>query len=223
MTQPPNTGETVPGSDSPLDPVAAAALLDQATQQARRQFQFSPPLLSMLRAVVVLGAFGAIWLSVRGQHPYTGPNGAAMAVTYALVGLVIGASAAAMKRAAGGVSGPALQNRWVGIGVMLVAWVVVYVFMAALDHAGAGHTIVFGLYPATAPLMILGLVAATDAAARQDWLMTASMLAMAIVSTIAAFGGPVGAWLIMAIGLCVLFLGTGAFTFWQERHSLVRQ
>jgi hypothetical protein len=31
---------------------------------------------------------------------------------------------------------------------MLAAWAVVFVFMAALDHAGASHAIVFGLYPA---------------------------------------------------------------------------
>ncbi len=222
MSQQPNTGGTVPGSDSPLDPREAAALLDQTTQQARRKFQFSPPMLSVLRAVVVLGAFGGIWLSVRGQHPYTGPSSGAITVAYVLVGLVIGASAAAMKRAAAGVSGPAQRRRWAGIGVMLVAWAAVFVFMAALDHAGASHAVVFGLYPATAPLLILGLVAAADAAGRQDWPMTGSMLAMAIVATAAAFGGPVGAWLIIGIGLCAVFLGTAAFTVWQQRRSLLQ-
>lgn len=222
MNQPPDTGETGTGSDSPLDPRQAAALLDQTSQQARRKFQFSPPLLSVLRAIVVLGTFGGIWLSVRGQHPYTGPSSAAITVTYVLVGILIGASAAAMKRAAAGVSGPAQRKRWAGIAVMLVAWAVVFVFMAALDHAGASKTIVFGLYPATAPLLIVGLVAAAAAAGREDWPMTGSMLAMAIVSAVAAFGGPVGAWLIMGIGLCAVFLGTGAFTVWQQRRSLVR-
>jgi hypothetical protein len=222
MNETPNSGDTLTGDEGPLDPHAAAALLDQTTQQARRKFQFAPPLLSVLRAVVVLGAFGGIWLSVHGQHPYKGPNSAAIAVTYALVGVVIGASAAAMKRAAAGVSGPAQRRRWVGIGVMLVAWAVVYVFMGALDHAGASPAIVFGLYPATAPLLILGLVAAADAAGREDWLMTGSMLSMAVVSAAAAFGGPVGAWLIMGIGLCAVFLGTGAVTAWLQRRSLVR-
>jgi hypothetical protein len=98
----------------------------------------------------------------------------------------------------------------------------VYVFMGALDHAGASKAIFFGLYPAVGPLLILGLVAAADAAGREDWLMTGSMPAMAIVSAIAAFGGPVGAWLIMGIGLCAVFLGTSAFTVWQQRHSVVR-
>ena len=220
------TGETsetpAAGDGGGLGAQAAAELLEQATRQARRKFAPSPPLLSALRAVVMLGAFGGIWLSVRGQHPYTGPNAAALTVAYVLVGLVIGASAAAMKRAAAGVSGPAQRARNVGIGVMLVAWVAVYLFMAALDHAGASHAIVFGLYPATAPLLILGQVAAADAAGRQDWLMTGSMLGMAIVATAAAFGGPAGAWLIMGIGLCAVFLGTGAVTAWRQRRNVVR-
>jgi hypothetical protein len=58
MNQPPNPNEAVTGNDSPLDPHEAAALLDQATQQARRQFEPNPPLLSVIRAVVVLAAFG---------------------------------------------------------------------------------------------------------------------------------------------------------------------
>ena len=41
-----------------LDPLQAATLLDQATQQARRKFQPNPPLLSVFRAFVVGGAGG---------------------------------------------------------------------------------------------------------------------------------------------------------------------
>ncbi len=91
-----------------------------------------------------------------------------------------------------------------------------------LYHAGASHAIVFGLYPATAPLLILGLVGAANAAGREDWPMTGTTLAVAIVAAVAAFGGPVGAWLIMGIGLCAVFLSTAAFTVWQQRRSVVR-
>jgi hypothetical protein len=104
---------------------------------------------------------------------------------------------------------------------MLAAWAVVFVFMAALDHAGASHAIVFGLYPAVGPLLILGLVAAADAAGRDDWLMTGTNLAMATVATIAAFGGPVGAWLIMGIGLYAVFLATAGCSVWLQRRPLV--
>ena len=64
------------GNGGNFDPRQAAALLDQTTQQARRQFEPYPPWMLVIRAVMVLAACGAIWLSVRGQHPYKGPTAA---------------------------------------------------------------------------------------------------------------------------------------------------
>ena len=34
--------------------------------------------------------------------------------------------------------------------------------------------------------------------------------------------GPAGGWLIMGAGLCVVSLGTVAFTIWQQRRSRIR-
>ena len=208
------------GNGSSFDPQQAAALLDQTTRQARRKFQPNPPLLNVFRAVVVLVAFGGIWLSVRGQHPYRGPSGWAIVLAYVLVAVVIAWSASALKRAYSGVSGAA--QRRAGIGVLLVAWVLVYVFQGALYHAGVSHTVVYGLYPAAAPLMIVGLAGAANAAGREDWPMVGTTLPVAIVAAIAAFGGPVNVWLIMGIGLCAAMLGSAVFTAWQQRHSVVR-
>ena len=222
MTQPPNTDETVPDHDGPLDPHAAAAMLDQATQQARRKFQPNPPLLNVFRAFVVLAAFGGLWLSVRGQHPYTGPSGWAIAIAYVLVAVVIGWSGSALKRSGAGVTGPAQRARNIGIGVLLVGWVLVYVFQGALYKAGAPHDIVYGLYPATAPFFIIGLAGAANSAGREDWPMTATTLAVAVVAVVAAFGGPIDCWLIMGIGLCLAMLGNAALTVWQQRRSVVR-
>jgi hypothetical protein len=222
MAQPPNTNETVPDHDSPLDPHEAAAMLDQATQQARRRFQPNPPLLNVFRAFVVLAAFGSLWFSVRGQHPYTGPSGWAVAIAYVLVAVVIGWSASALKRSGAGVTGPAQRARNLGIGVLLVGWVLVYVFQGALYKAGAPHDIVYGLYPATAPFFIVGLAGAANSAGREDWPMTATTLAVAVVAAVAAYGGPIDCWLIMGIGLCLAMLGYAAFTVWQQRRSVVR-
>ena len=46
--------------DHPSDATTADNGGNLDPQQARRKFQPSPPLLSVLRAVVVLGAFGGI-------------------------------------------------------------------------------------------------------------------------------------------------------------------
>src|SRR6202043_50152 len=70
---------TAAGNGGHFDPRQAAALLDQTTQQARRELAPSPPWLLATRAVAVLAALGAIWLTVRGQHPCQGPGGAGAA------------------------------------------------------------------------------------------------------------------------------------------------
>ncbi len=214
-------GTTTAGNGGNFEPQQAAALLDQATRQARHSFASGSPLLWVFRAVFVLVAFGGYWLSVRGHDPYSVPSGGLLAVIFVLVAINIGWSTWALKRAGAGVSGPAQRKRRAWIGAMLVAWAAAYAFTAPLYHAGASHP-VWGLYPANAPLLIIGLVAAATAAVRKDWPTAGTTLAIAIVAAAAAFGGPAGAWLIMGIGLCAVCLGTAAFKVWQQRRSVVR-
>ena len=52
-----------------LDPREAATLLAQTRRRAQRQFDLNPPLLTLIRVAVILAAYGAVWWSVRGQHP----------------------------------------------------------------------------------------------------------------------------------------------------------
>ena len=52
--------------------VGADAPPDQVTQQARRTPTLLTPLLHAFQAILVLAGFGGVWLSVRGQHLYTG-------------------------------------------------------------------------------------------------------------------------------------------------------
>ena len=70
--------------------------------------------------------------------------------------------------------------------------------------------------------MIVGLAGAATAAARRDWAMAGTALAVAVVAAAAGFGGPAGAWLIVGIGLSAAMLGAAAFTAWRQRRSLVR-
>jgi hypothetical protein len=214
-------GITTADNGGDFDPRQAAALLDQATWQARRQFTPGTPALFVFRAVVALVAFGGLWLSVRGQDPYTGPSGWAIAVAVTLAAINIGWSACAIKRAGAGVIGPAQRARRAWLGVMLLAWVAAYAVAAPLYHAGASHP-VWGLYPANAPLLIVGLVCTAAGAARRDWFMAGGCKAVVIVAAAAGFGGPADAWLIAGIGLCAVCLGTAAFTAWQQRRGLVR-
>jgi hypothetical protein len=218
MNHPPDATTAENGGD--FDPRQAAAMLDQATWQARRRFAGVTPQLWVFRAVLVLVVFGGCWLSVRGQDPYTGPSTAILPLAFALVGINIGWSSWAIRRAGAGVSGPAQRKRQVWIGVMLVVLVAAYAVTAPLYHAGASHP-VWGLYPASAPLMIIGLAGAATAAALRYPRIVGTLLAIAVVGAAAGFGGPAGSWLIMGIGLCAVCLGTAAFIAWRERRSVV--
>jgi hypothetical protein len=104
------SGTAAAGNGDGFDPQEAATLLDQARRQARRQFEATPPWLSLIQAAVVLGAYGAIWLSVRGQHPYKGPSGVIILV-YVLVIVAVRAFFVARKRAGAGVGGRSQRLR----------------------------------------------------------------------------------------------------------------
>ncbi|HUD37640.1 MAG TPA: hypothetical protein VMR14_12115 [Streptosporangiaceae bacterium] len=208
-------------SSGSFDPKQAAALLDQTTLQARRSFTSGPPLLWVYRAAFVLVAFGGYWLDVRHRNPYSAPSGGLLAVIFTLVAINIGVSFWLLKRASTGVSGPAQSKKRTWIALMLPVWVIAFAVTAPLYHASASHP-TWGLYPANAPLMIVGLVAAGTAALIKDWQIVCTMLAIAIAATVAGFGGPAGAWLILGIEMCAVCLGTAAFKFSQRHRSAVR-
>ncbi len=193
-----------------LDPRAAAALLEQTTRNAQRQFDYRSPLLMLIGAVVVLVAYGAVWLSVRGQHPYSGPAGWALAVLYTTVIVWAVLVASFYRRATSGVSGRSVQQQKAEGAAFVTIWIAVYVFQGALHHAGASHAIVYGIYPAAAPLIIVGSAAATYTAAKQNWSWLGYALAAVAIAAIGAYAGPAGVWAVIGIGVCVLLLSRAA-------------
>jgi hypothetical protein len=210
--------ETSPADEGgELDPRAAAALLEQTTRRAQGQFDIRPPLLIMGAAVVVLVAYGAVWLSVRGQHPYSGPSGKALAELYGTLivwAIVFGTF---LRRATAGVSGRSSRQRRVEGAAFAAVWIAVYVFQGALHHAGAGPAIVYGIYPAAAPIVIVGGAAAAYNAAKENWPWVGLALAAVALAAIGSFAGPADVWAVIGIGLCVLLLARAATRVWQRR------
>jgi hypothetical protein len=200
-----------------LDPRAAAALLEQATRHAQRKFDFRPPLLMLIGAAVVLVAYGAVWLSVRGQHPYSGPSGTALAVLYSTLIVWIVLVATFYRRATSGVSGRSAQQQKADGAAFVTIWIAVYVFQGALHHAGASNAIVYGIYPAAAPLIIVGSAAATYTAAKENWPWLGFALAAVALAAGGAYAGPAGVWAVIGIGLCVLLLSRAAAQLWLRR------
>src|ERR1700682_4652746 len=124
-----DTGETTRADEGDeLDPRAAATLFEQTKRKPQRQFELNPPLLTLIRAAVILVGYGAVWWSVRGQHPYEGPSLAALAVIYSAVIVVLVITAAVFKRATTGVSGQSRRQRGAYGVAFGTAWIGVSVF-----------------------------------------------------------------------------------------------
>ncbi len=217
----PTPDTTAAGNGGSFDPRQAAALLDQATRQARRQLEPAQPWLLVIRAVVVLAVFGAVWLNVRGQHPYQHPTAAIIPVVIAFGLLNLVATVTVARRATAGVSGKS-RLRPAEIAVLAVIWVGVYAAMVPMAIAGVSNAVVWGTYPVTVPLIAAGLAWAAITAARADWRNCGAGLATAVTGAVALSAGPAGAWAVAGVGLCLTLLGHAAANVWQQRRSVVR-
>jgi hypothetical protein len=191
----------------------------QTQRQAQRGLDFRAPWLSLLAAVVALVAFGAVWLSVRGQHPYKGPTAVALVVLYAVVALRIASVLYAHRHARAGVSGRSVNQQRAEVAGLAAALIAVYVLMGALAHAGASDAVVYGVYVVTATLIVLGAFWAGRSAVREDWPGLGMSIAMMLVAAGSAFAGPRGVWLSDGVGLCVVLLGQSAAQAWLIRAS----
>ena len=150
---------------------------------------------------MVLAALGAIWLSVRGQHPYRGPTGADISILIAFIVVNFAATVAVRRHATAGVSGRSRFSQG-EIAVLVLTFVVAIVAIAGLGAAGAG----FATYP-TSVLVIPGLAWTVLMAIRANRRGLATGLAIIVIGIVGAFAGPAGAWAVAAVGLCAMLLG----------------
>jgi hypothetical protein len=211
------TDDTATADDDELDPRDAARLLEQTRREAQRQFDMTSPLLSVLGAGVVLVCLGAVWLSVRGQHPYKGPTAAGLLVMYGILACWIVVVVRFRQRATAGLSGRSIRQERAYGAAIVTALVGVSVFQGVLKSDGASLGIVYGIYPVTAQLIVLGSVGAAIAAAKEQWPGFGVAIAVALVATASAFAGPRGVWLFDAIGCSVAVLGYAAAQAWLRR------
>jgi hypothetical protein len=211
MNTAPDTAKA--GNGGNFDPRQAAALLDQATRQARRQLQPAPPWLLATRAVLVLATLGAIWLSVRGQHPYRGPTAADIPVLVAFIVVNFAATVAVRRRAIAGVRGRTPLTP-AEITISVAAWVASAALIAGL--AGAGLSI--SAYPTTV-LILPGLAWAAVMTARAGWRSGATGLAVAVVGVAGLLAGPAASWAVAGAGLCAVLLARAAVIARQQRVS----
>lgn len=201
-----------------LDPRGAAALLDQTSRAARRQFDGTPPVLSVFSAIVVLVVYGALWFSVRGQHPYRGPSLDVVGIVYIVVAVGAFAGVATYYRAAAGVSGRSRREDRILAIPMVAAILAFYTFLGALEHDGFSHAVVYGVVDAAGPWLVVGAVLSALGAAQEDWWKLAAGVALVAVGAGAAFAGPINVWGILAVAGCLLLLAQGAVRLTSARR-----
>jgi hypothetical protein len=214
MNHTPDT--TTAGNGGSFDPQQAAALLDQTTQQARRTFAPSPPWLLAARGAGVLAALGAIWLSVRGQHPYKGPTSGDIPILVAFIVLNFAATVTVRGRALAGVQG-STRLRPAEIIVLVASFAAAVAGMAAL----AANGVSFAWYPTTV-LFVPGLAWAAIMGLREGWRGSVMGLAIAAIGVVGAFAGSAGSWLVAGVGLCVVLLGRAVAVAWGQHRSVGR-
>jgi hypothetical protein len=214
-----DTDRTEPVEDGgELDPREAARLLAQSKREARRQFDLSPPWITAFGGAVILVGYGALWLSTRGQHPYSGPSAGAIVLVYVGVVASIAVSVKAYRRATAGVSGPSARQQTLEGVATIVSFLGSPVIQGAMKHYGASHAIVYGVIPAAGPLIIVGTTVLGIAASKADWPQFITALVVVSGGVVAAFVGPSGAWLAAGIGM---FIGVVCYAA-MTRKQLTR-
>jgi hypothetical protein len=131
--------------------------------------------------------------------------------TIAAFGVLV---AVVTRRAISGITGRSSRRRRGEAVAFAVAWTLVYVFQGALHHAGASRAIVYGIYPAAAPLVVVGSAAAAHEAAEENWEWSGFACAAVVLAGLVAYTGPATVWAVVGVGLSGLLLARAAGRIW---------
>jgi hypothetical protein len=186
------TAGTAGGPGGGLDPRGAAAIMTQAGERARRELRVRRPVVLGTWAVVVLVSYGAMWLSVRGQRPVTGPAWETLLLAFLLFLAAAGITANVVDRAAAGVGGRSEFQRGIFCLALAAGFAALEIVKQALWQAGLSHQLA-ALLGEAIPMLVAGLVlvASSATAARPDWPRLALGLWLLAVAAGGTWAGPV--------------------------------
>lgn len=184
--------------DDGLDPRGAAELIARTAEHTRRSLSVRLPVVYTAWGAAWLVGLGGMWLSVRGQDPYRGPD----ALSATILGvLLVGAVAVTMitvSRGTRGVRGNSqIQGTIFGLS-WPIGYAALFALIGAVGRRGASDQ-VMGLLGSSGPLLITGVIFVLGAAIWLDRSMVAVGCWLALVAGMGAFTGPVTVLLIDAI------------------------
>jgi uncharacterized membrane protein YsdA (DUF1294 family) len=201
-----------------MDAQGAAAIIQEARERAQHEFGISHPVVYATWGLLYLIAYGAIWLSVRGQHPYQAPTTPAIVTVYLAVAVAVVVMLVVMNRAVAGVGGRSAQQRRIAYLTLIIGWLGVLLMEAALRHAGASEGVI-GVFGATGPILLAGLVVAASSAVRLDWTPFGLGIWLIAVAALSGFAGPAAVWAIGGLATGLPLLLVAAIAAIAERRS----
>jgi hypothetical protein len=194
-------------ADVDLDARGAAVIMQQARERARRELTINRSAIFAAWSLVYLIGYGAVWLSVRGQRSYQAPAGWALALLVVLAAMAVATTIAVTDRATSGVGGLSALKRRIYALSLVLGWLGVLVMQAALRHNGASPDVI-GVFTASSPLLVAGVILVAGTAAWLNWYMFGLGIWLIAVAAGSGFAGPAGAWAVdaLAIGLPYLLI-----------------
>ncbi len=193
--------------DQDMSVQEAAAIVQDARTRARQELVISAPLVYTAWGLVWLLGYGAMWLSVRGQHPYRAPSGASIAAVFVLAAIAVAAVLVIASRAVAGIDGQSARYRRIILATWATGYLILLLVQAAISSSVSTGTLAFVAF--AGPLVLAGLtyllasvLEERPAFALGAWLVivgaSCAWLAPAtIVATCALAGG--GAFLLIAV------------------------
>ena len=194
----PAESATADDSGEELDLGRAAAIMQDARKRALRELHARYPVVFATWGLVLMIGYGTMWLSVLGQHPYTGPAPWSLVVLTLLLAAGAVTTVIIVGRALTGIGGASAAQRRVHYLALIVGVAGIYGLEGALAHAGASDSLL-GVYGATAPMLITGAVYAASPALWQDWSTRALGAWLVVVAASSAYAGPVGVWAVAGL------------------------
>jgi len=168
----------------------------------------SAPVVYLAWGLVWLVGYGAMWLSVRGQHPYRGPSGISIAAVLVLAGFAAAAVLVVAHRATAGIGGRSARYRRIIVAAWATGYLILLLVQASISGSVSARALAFvGL---AGPLLLAGLIYILasvlgrnrPAFALGAWLVLAGascawLAPAAVLATCALAGG--GAFLLIAM------------------------
>lgn len=199
-----------------MDARGAAVIMQDARERAQHELGIRHPVIYATWGLVYLVAYGLIWLSVRGQHPYQAPTTAAIGGVFAVVSVAAVVVLVVMNRSLAGVGGRSALQRRIAVLSLITGWLGVLLMEAALRHAGASEGVI-GVFGAVGPILLVGLVVAATSAVHLDWTDFGLGVWLIAVAGISGFAGPAAVWAVDALAAGLPLLLMAVITAWQSR------